>query len=58
MKEKWKNKMDNQQGPTVYTGNSGHCYVAAWTRGEFGGEWRRVCMAESFWSPPETTETC
>ena len=50
--------MDNQQGPTVYTGNSGHCYVAAWTRGEFGGEWRRVCMAESFWSPPETTETC
>ena len=29
-------KMDNQQGPTW---NSAQCYVAAQTRGEFGGDW-------------------
>ena len=34
--------MDNQQGPTVYTGNSAQCYVAAGMGGEFGGEWRHV----------------
>ena len=31
-------KMDNQQGPTVSTGNSAQCYMAAWMGGEFGGE--------------------
>ena len=32
-------KMDNQQGPTgTCTWNSAQCYVAAWMRGEFGGE--------------------
>ena len=32
-------KMDNQQGPTVYsTGNSTQCSVAAWMGGKFGGE--------------------
>ena len=30
-------KMDNQQGPTVYsTGNSAQCYVAAWMGEGFG----------------------
>ena len=29
--------MDNEQGPTVYTGNSAQCYVAAWM-GEGLGE--------------------
>ena len=24
------------------TGNSVHCYVAAWTGGEFGGKWIHV----------------
>ena len=24
------------------TGNSAQCYVAAWMRGEFGGEWIHV----------------
>ena len=33
-------KMDNQQGPILYSmWTSAQCYVAAWTRGEFGGEW-------------------
>ena len=26
------------------TWNSDHCYVAAWMRGEFGGEWVHVCV--------------
>ena len=26
------------------TGNSAHCYVAAWMAGEFGGEWRHGCV--------------
>ena len=26
------------------TGNSAQCYVAAWTGGEFGGEWIHVCV--------------
>ena len=25
------------------TGNCTQCYGAAWMRGEFGGEWIRVC---------------
>ena len=36
------------------TGNSAQCYVAAWVGGEFGGEWIRVCVAESLRCPPET----
>ena len=36
-------KMDNQQGPTVYsTWNFAECYVATWMGGEFGGEWIHV----------------
>ena len=30
-------KVDHQQGPTVSTGNSAQCYVAAWMGEEFGG---------------------
>ena len=26
------------------TENSAQCYVAAWTGGEFGGEWIHVCV--------------
>ena len=29
------------------TGDSAQCYVAARTGGEFGGEWVRLCTAES-----------
>ena len=29
------------------TGNSAKCYVAAWTGGEFGGEWIHVCFPGS-----------
>ena len=31
------------------TGNSAQCYMAAWTGGEFAGEWIYIpkCMAES-----------
>ena len=32
------------------TGNSAQCYVAAWMRGEFGGEWIHVCV----WLSPFT----
>ena len=28
--------------------------MAAWVGGEFGGEWIRVCVAESLRCPPET----
>ena len=31
--------MDNQKGPTW---NYVQCYMAAWMRGEFGGEWIHV----------------
>ena len=34
--------MDNQQGPTVYTGNSAQSRVAAWVGGEFEGDWIHV----------------
>ena len=49
-------KVDNQQGPTVYsTGNSAQCHVAAWMGGVFGGRMDTCrCMAESFGCPPET----
>ena len=30
--------MDNEQGPTVYTGHSAQSYVAAWMGEGFGGE--------------------
>ena len=39
------------------TGNSVQCYMAAWMRGESGGEWIHVCMAESFFCAPETITT-
>ena len=37
------------------TGNSAQCYVAAWMREEFGGEWIHLCiyMAESFHCLPD-----
>ena len=35
-------KMDNQQGPTIYTMNSPQSYVAAWMGEEFGGGW--ICV--------------
>ena len=49
-------KMDDQQGPTICsTWNSAQCYVAAWLRGEFRGEWMQcICMAESLGCLPET----
>ena len=50
--------MDNQQGPSVYTGTSARCYVAAWIGGEFGGEWIHVhVMTESLCCAPETITT-
>ena len=38
------------------TGNSAQCHVAACLGGEFGegGEWIRICMAESLCCLPET----
>ena len=38
------------------TGSSAEYYVAAWRKGEFGGELIHVyvCMAESLCCPPET----
>ena len=39
------------------TWNSAQCYVAAWMRGEFGGEWIRECVAESLQHSPETITT-
>ena len=33
-------KMDNKD--LYCTGNSAQCYVAAWMRGEFEGEWIQV----------------
>ena len=41
-------KMNNQQGPTVYTGNSSQCCVTAWMGGEFAGE----CMYVYVWLSP------
>ena len=38
-------------------GNAAQCYVAAWTGGEFRGEWTHVCRAESLCSLPETVTT-
>ena len=41
------------------TGSSAEYYVAAWRKGEFGGELIHVyvCMAESLCCPPETITT-
>ena len=39
------------------TENSAQCYVAAWMRGKFGGEWIRECVAESLQHSPETITT-
>ena len=38
------------------TGNSAQCYTAAWTGGEFGGEWIHVYvwLSESLCCSPET----
>ena len=37
--------------------NSAQFHMAAWIRGEFEGEWKRVCMTESLHSSPETITT-
>ena len=37
-------KMDNQQGPTIQHMQFCSCYVAAYMRGEFGGEQIHVHM--------------
>ena len=42
------------QGPTVWRGNSAHCYLAARVGGEFGREWIPVCVAEPLCCAPET----
>ena len=36
------------------TWNSAQCCMAAWMGGESGGEWTRVCVAETLCRPPET----
>ena len=42
--------MDNQQGA--------QCFVTAWMGGKFGREWDTcICMAESFYCPPESITT-
>ena len=48
-------KMNN--GLTVQCMEFCSVYVPAWMGGEFGGEWKHVCMAESLWCPPETITT-
>ena len=35
-------KIDNQQDLLYSPRNSAQCYVAAWMRGEFGGEWIHI----------------
>ena len=41
----------------INTGNSAQCYVAAWMGRESGGEWIRLCKAESPCCPSETSTT-
>ncbi|MGD1419417.1 hypothetical protein, partial [Enterococcus faecium] len=36
---KWNTNKDLLYSRNYCTGNSAQCYVAAWMRGEFGGEW-------------------
>ena len=50
-------KMNSEQGPTVQCREFCSMYAPAWMRGEAGGEWKHVCMAESLWCPPETITT-
>ena len=47
---KWINNKDLLHS----TGNSAQCYVAAWMGEKSGGEWARICLAESFWCSTET----
>ena len=47
---KWVSSKDLLQS----TGNSAQCYVAAWMRGEFGGEWIHVYV----WLSPFTVHHC
>ena len=35
-------KWITNKGLLYSTGNSGQCYVAGWTGGQFGGEWIHV----------------
>ena len=39
------------------TWNSVQCYVLSWMGGELGGEWMRVCVAESLGGSPEAVTT-
>ena len=43
-------EMENQQGPTVSSGNSAQCYIAAWMGGEIGGEWLQVYVRPSLFA--------
>ena len=43
-------EMENQQGPTVSSGNSAQCYMAAWMGGEIGREWLQVYVRLSLLS--------
>ena len=69
--EGWGEGLDGEFGTDMYTllylkwitnkdilnstWNSAQCYVAAWLRGEFRGEWMQcICMAESLGCLPET----
>ena len=53
-----KAKQETQRIRTLLdTGESAQCHLAAWVGGGFGGEWKRVCVAESLCCPPETPAT-
>ena len=47
----------NNKGLLYSTWNSTQCYVAAWMRGQFGGECVYICMTESLPCSPETITT-
>ena len=51
--------MDNQQGPTVYTGNSGQYYVAAARWREYWGRMSTcVGLAESLFVQLKLSQHC
>ena len=43
-------EIENQQGPTVSSGNSAQCYMAAWMGAEIGREWLQVYVRLSLLS--------
>ena len=50
-------KMDHQQGPPIQHTGLWSVLRGSPEGGEFGGEWVRVCTAESLHCPPETITT-